>query len=95
MSQVLWYSVDMKKEQIIRIVSWSTCALIIPILGQLFVHGWDWGLGDFAFAWVFFNLFGITYTFLTNKITHRKGKIVVGLGVIVVFVFVWAILATG
>lgn len=85
----------MKKEQFIRIVSWSTVALIIPILGQLFVDGWNWGLGDFAFAWIFFNLLGITYTFVTNKFIHRKGKIMSGVVVIIVFVFVWVMLATG
>lgn len=85
----------MKKEQIIRIVSWSTVALIIPIFGQLFVDGWNWGVGDFVFAWILFNLLGITHTFVTNKFTHRKAKIVAGLIVIAVFVSIWVLLATG
>ncbi len=91
----LWYSIDMKRKQIIKIVTWSTIALIIPILGQLFVNGWNWGLGDFVFAWVFFNLLGLTCTFVTNKITHRTGKILAGIIVIAIFVFIWVTLATG
>ena len=85
----------MRKEQIIKIVRWSTLALVIPALGQLFVSGWNWGLGDFAFAWVFFNIFGLAYVFVTNKITHRKAKILAGVTVTAVFVFVWIMLATG
>lgn len=85
----------MKKGQLIRIISWSTAALIIPILGQLFVEGWNWGLGDFVFAWVFFNLLGTTHTFVTNKFTNRKTKIATSILVIAAFVFVWVMLATG
>jgi len=85
----------MQKKQLITIVTWSTIALIVPTLGQLFVDGWNWGPGDFLFAWVFFNLLGITYTFVTNTITHRTGKIAAGVFVVVLFACVWAILATG
>ena len=85
----------MQKQQITRVIKWSTVALIIPIIGQVFVDGWNWGRGDFVFAWVFFNLLGFTYTFVTNKITHRKGKIVSGIIVIAIFVFIWVMLATG
>lgn len=85
----------MEKEQLVRIISWSTNALIIPIFGQLFVDGWNWGLGDFVFAWIFFNILGVTYIFVTNKFTNRKSRIAAGGVVIVVFVFVWVILATG
>jgi hypothetical protein len=85
----------MKKEQVIKIIMRSTVALIIPILGQLFVDGWNWGLGDFIFAWVFFNLLGLTYTFVTNKIINRGTKIAAGICVIAIFAVVWIRLATG
>jgi hypothetical protein len=85
----------MEKKQIIKIVTWATAALIIPVFGQLFVNGWNWGLGDFAFAWVFFNMLGLTYVFVTNKIVNRTTRIVAGLAVIAVFVFIWVRLATG
>jgi hypothetical protein len=85
----------MQKKQIINIITCSTVALIIPILGQLFVKGWNWGPGDFLFAWVFFNLLGFTYTFVTNKITSHRGKAIARLVIPAVFVFVWVVLATG
>lgn len=85
----------MQKKQIIKIVSWSTLALVIPILGQLFVEGWNWTWHDFLFAWVFFNILGFVYTFVTNKISMRRWRIVAGLFVVAVFAFVWVMLATG
>lgn len=85
----------MKKKQAIKIIICSTIALIIPILGELFVSGWSWGPGDFAFAWIFFNAVGFTYTLVTNRITHRKSKIAVGILVIMIFAFIWVMLATG
>lgn len=85
----------MQKKQVIRIVIWSTIALIIPILGQLFVNGWNWTWHDFIFAWVFFNLLGLTCTFVTNKIARRGLKVIAGVIVVAVFAFVWIKLATG
>lgn len=85
----------MEKKQVIKIATWSTIALIVPVLGQLFVDGWNWGAGDFLFAWVFFNLLGLSYTFVTNKIAHRGARIAAGVLVVAVFVFVWVMLATG
>lgn len=85
----------MKKEQINKIAKWSTIVLIVPVLGQLFVDGWNWGLGDFIFAWVFFNVLGLTYTFVTNKITHSTARVMLGLLIIALFASIWVILATG
>ena len=85
----------MERKQVIKIAIWSTVALIIPILGQLFVGGWNWGLGDFVFAWVFFNLLGLTSIFVMNKITHQRGKIAACIIVIIIFAFIWGMLATG
>jgi hypothetical protein len=85
----------MQKKQALTIIIRSTIALIIPILGQLFVDGWSWGVADFVFAWVFFNLLGFTYTFVTGKIARKTGKIVVGMLVVAVFAFIWIKLATG
>lgn len=59
------------------------------------MQGWNWSLGDFVFAWVFFVVLGLTYTFVTSKITQRVYKIVVGVAVISFYTLVWVILATG
>lgn len=85
----------MRKEQVIKIIKWSTIALIVPILGKLLVDGWDWGVIDFFFAWVFFNVLGFTYTWVTGNFNHRTTKITMGILVVAVFAFVWVKLATG
>lgn len=85
----------MKKEQKLKILKWSTIALLVPIFGQLFVDGWNWGAGDFVFAWVFFNLLGFTYVFVRNKISNPQMKIIAGVVVILVFASIWVLLATG
>lgn len=85
----------MQKKQVRRVVVRSSIALIIPILGQLFVDGWNWGVGDFVFAWVFFNILGLAVTFAQNKIQSRAGKIIAGVVIALVFAAIWIILATG
>ncbi len=85
----------MQKKQVIKILIWSTVALIIPVIGQLFVDGWNWTWHDFLFAWVFFNVLGLTYTFVTNKITRPGYRIAAGVIVVAVFAFIWGMLATG
>lgn len=85
----------MQKKQIIKIATWSTITLIIPVLGQLFVNGWNWGLGEFVFAWVFFNILGLTYVFVTNRISDRGLRIMAGMAVVLFFAFIWGMLATG
>lgn len=85
----------MNKKQITSILTWSTIALIVPILGQLFVDGWNWAAGEFVFAWVFFNLLGFSYVFVRSKVSNPSLKLIVGIVVILAFASVWVMLATG
>lgn len=85
----------MQKHQFKNIVVRATLALIIPLLGQLFVKGWDWSVGEFVFAWIFFIILGTVVTWITSKIVHLVFKIGVGVLIIVVFAYVWVRLATG
>lgn len=85
----------MQKQNITNIIFWATTALLIPLCGSIFVNGWNWGLGDFVFAWVFFVMLGLAYTYVTHKVTHRIGRMVAGVVVVLCFALVWVILATG
>ncbi len=85
----------MKRKQIRTILTRSTIALVVPLCGQLFVDGWNWGWGEFLFAWVFFNLLGFATTFVMNSIPNRRVRIVAGISVVLVFAYIWARLATG
>lgn len=85
----------MQKKNIINIIFWATIALFIPFFGNIYVDGWNWGVGDFAFAWIFFMLLGFTFSFTTHKITHPTQRIIAGVAVILFFTFMWVMLATG
>jgi len=85
----------MKTAQIYTIAKWSTAALIVPVLGQLFVEGWNWGPGEFVFAWLFFNILGLSYAFVTGKISHPGIRRIVGAAIVLAFALVWGVLATG
>ena len=85
----------MKRNHVVTILTRSTVALVVPLCGQLFVDGWNWGWGEFLFAWVFFNLLGFATTFVMHLIPHRKARLVAGAGVVLVFAYIWARLATG
>jgi hypothetical protein len=85
----------MKKQNFKNILLASTAALLVPLCGQLFVSGWHWTWHDFLFAWVFFNLLGFTYSFITRQIVNRTYRLLVGLAVIGFFATIWIVLATG
>jgi hypothetical protein len=85
----------MQKKNIINSITGATVALIVPMLGNKFVDGWNWSWHDFVFAWVFFVVLGLTYSFVTGKIVDRTRRIIAGIAVIGVFATVWVILATG
>lgn len=74
---------------------WATVALIVPILGELFVDGWNWGVSEFIFAWVFFVVMGTSIKLAMRQISNPKLRVLVGILVFLLFAFIWGILATG
>jgi hypothetical protein len=81
------------KSVIIKIMGWAGVALIIPLLGNTFVEGWNWDWRDFFFAWVFWVVMATTILFVTRHYTTYRWLIggVIFLG----FAALWALLATG
>jgi hypothetical protein len=85
----------MTKTYIKKTMLWALAALIIPLLGNTFVDGWNWTWHDFLFAWVFFVILGLSVKFVTSKIADRTFRIAAGVAVVLVFAAIWATLATG
>lgn len=81
------------KHSILKIMGWAAVALIIPLLGNQFVDGWNWGWNDFVFAWVFWVVMATTILFVTRKV--NKYPLLVGIVVFLVFAAIWVMLATG
>ena len=81
------------KKSVLKIMGWAAVALIIPLLGNKFVEGWNWKWNDFVFAWVFWVIMATTILFITKRIP--KYRVVIGTVVFLFFAAVWIMLATG
>ncbi|MBI5139315.1 hypothetical protein HZA26_01760 [Candidatus Nomurabacteria bacterium] len=81
------------KNSVLKIMGWAGAALIIPLLGNQFVEGWNWNWNEFVFAWVFWVVMATTILFLTRQIP--KYRIIVGIVVFLIFAGIWVMLATG
>ncbi|MBX4181692.1 hypothetical protein KW807_02400 [Candidatus Parcubacteria bacterium] len=81
-----------------KIMLWSAVALIIPLLGNRFVDGWNWTWHDFLFAWVFFVVMASSVKCTMMKIAHTsyaKYRVAIGVIVFLIFAAIWVMLATG
>ncbi len=81
------------KTPILKIMAGATVALLIPILGNTFVDGWNWDWHDFLFAWVFWVVMGTTILLVTRR--YKKHAWLIGMHTFLCFAAVWALLATG
>lgn len=81
------------KNTIIKTMSGAAIALIIPLLGNRFVEGWNWSWHDFIFAWVFWVVMALSIIFMIKK--FPRYKLLVGTVVFLCFAAIWAMLATG
>lgn len=74
-------------------MGWAGVALIIPLLGNRFVEGWNWNWHDFVFAWVFWVIMATCILFVTRRVP--KHRVIIGTLVFIFFAAVWVMLATG
>ena len=81
------------KNSILKIMIWSAVALIIPLLGNQFVEGWNWNWNEFLFAWVFWVVMATTILFATKKV--GKYRLLFGTAIFLFFAAFWVMLATG
>jgi hypothetical protein len=81
------------KNSILKIMGWAAVALIIPLLGNQFVEGWNWSWNDFVFAWVFWVIMASTILFMTRRFTQHR--VIIGSAIFIFFAAIWVMLATG
>jgi len=81
------------KKSILRIMGWAAVALIIPLLGNQFVEGWNWSWNDFLFAWVFWVVMGTAILFVIRR--FPKYRVAIGTATFLFFASIWVMLATG
>lgn len=76
-----------------KIMAGAAVALIIPLLGNTYIDGWNWTWHDFLFAWVFWVVMGATILLVTRR--YKRHVWLIGTHLFLCFAVVWALLATG
>lgn len=84
----------MKRQDFLLIALVPPALLLIPLVGNLTVDGWNWTWSDFVMAWV---VFAITTAFLRFLVTRPAAnfayKAGAGLAVITGFLITWITMA--
>lgn len=81
------------QKSILKIMGWAAVALLVPLLGNKFINGWNWSWNDFLFAYVFWVVMATSILYATKQ--TPKYKMVIGIVVFLAFASVWVMLATG
>jgi hypothetical protein len=84
-----------KDKRVRRAFFFPLLLLIVPLVGNLTVTGWNWQWHDFAFAYVIWTVFGLLYVRLTKNTLSTKHKVAIGFVVFGILAVIWGILATG
>lgn len=69
--------------------------LLIPLYGEFYIEGWNWGLGGFIFAFV--AIFGscLTYELVSRKAGSMAYKLAVAIACVTGFLVFWVNAAVG
>ncbi len=79
----------MKTKHILRVLIIVALLLLIPVLGNRYVDGWNWTLFDFIWAAVVLSSAGLAFEFVTSRSGALMYKVAGGLAVITALVLVW------
>lgn len=84
-----------KSAKIKKILIVTAIILLVPLFGNIFIEGWNWGVFDFVFAASYIIFAGLVYSFGISKIRNKNKRLIVGSLFAVFLVAIWAMLATG
>jgi hypothetical protein len=85
----------MQNKNILRIAIAAACILIIPLLGNTFVDGWNWGPFDFVFAFAILFGTGVTFELVARKCGATAYRAAVAIACVAGFLLVWVNAAVG
>ena len=60
-----------------------------------FSEEWDWQLEDFMIIGTMLFVMGLLYEFLSSKVKTKNQRLLVGIGVILLTMYLWAEMAVG
>lgn len=79
--------------RIVRVTAVVGLILLIPLFGNIYVDGWNWGPLDFVMMGALLCVVGMTIDLAARKIVDPTQKILVIVGVILAFVALWVEMA--
>ena len=82
-------------KKIIRLLLLVALILLIPLFGNYFIEGWNWGMEDFIFAAAMLFAAGLGFELARTMIKNTLHRAIVILGIIMIFLFIWVELAIG
>jgi hypothetical protein len=85
----------MKAKNIIRIALVTAAILLVPLLGNYFVDGWNWDLIDFIIMGTAIFGIGLAYELIAKKMGHKIYRIAFGIGLAGAFLLFWVNSAVG
>jgi hypothetical protein len=85
----------MQKKHFVIVLVITLLILLIPVFGNIYVDGWNWGPMDFVFGFVMIFGTGLALVYAGKKVVNPFYKVMTLLGIIFAFLIIWGILATG
>lgn len=77
----------------VRILASVGVILLVPVLGNLFVDGWNWALFDFIFAGTLLFVTGLAIDIVIQELANPIHKILAIILIIGVLIIIWLELA--
>lgn len=82
-------------KNIIRILLVVLLILLVPLVTMQFTDQLVWGVADFVIAGILLFGAGLIYTFVARKAPTAAHRILIGILVAIVLIFIWMELAVG
>jgi hypothetical protein len=86
--------INLQSNIFIRPILVTIALLLIPVFGNIFADGWNWGPIDFLTMGFLLFLTGLIIEVANKKIINKNFKIVAIAGVILTLLIIWIELAT-
>ena len=83
---------NLRMKTILSIIS---LLLLVPFIAMQFTNEVNWTVIDFVVMGGLLLFFGFTLDFLVGEMTSFYFKIILGIGIVLIFLLIWAELAVG
>ncbi len=85
----------MSRKSLVIILCITTVILLIPLIAMQFTNTVNWSGNDFAIMGILVLVTGLVIDFLARKVKAANLRIVLIIGVILLFLLFWAEMAVG